>query len=325
MFLMKTLKTKAIPATRWFGCAENTLRDNSAIGHYLYYDGRLMECTEFGQEKAICLGSGIYFSIEPNDLPLAKMSSEEVKEYAKMHNLEIPCFGELLELAKNWKKVNTSLGKIRPMEALLSQNVLNEMWFAEELEKDVISQDEESENVRTECKRLIIIKHDKKTQYPKAENFCGYDVWVYGRQAYILDKKEYILTKPVLLGTSAGTSLMLFVGAWYSYLFTYYRGKWTFWGASAATDFEFYENNLFSYCCGLFQFYGGKLNKLYTLRFDENNPYNGCEQAFEKVTIDEDNKLNVTVFEEIWCGEQRQRSSIEMFFILDEKGFYKFK
>lgn len=119
-------------------------------GHYLLKNGRHSASTVYDQEEGIFVNANLYIKL---DMPKEPFTYEQAMVYLKAYEAQVPEYFALRQIAKAVPEINKALNAIGMKDFLLPENVLEECWCKESLDKAF----QNSEDGNIEEKRVLLI------------------------------------------------------------------------------------------------------------------------------------------------------------------------
>lgn len=141
---MKTNKIQMLEHMNWLGITadEDYDRIRSLVpraGFYLFYDGRIVDYTEYGQEKGIFIDHEKHINV--GKFSSLSMTKEQILRFCEEHQVRVPYLADLLPLQRVYqgekvlKYINHALRLIRPHETTLPEDIFGQFWYQEMLDE----------------------------------------------------------------------------------------------------------------------------------------------------------------------------------------------
>jgi len=132
-----------------FQTYQNYKKNYPQPGYYLLKNGKSSQSTVYDQEAGIFVNANLYIKL---DMPKVSLTAEQAMVYLKAYEAQLPEYFALRQIAKVVPEINKALAAVGMKDFLLGENVLEECWCQESLDKAY----QEGE-INTEKKRVLLV------------------------------------------------------------------------------------------------------------------------------------------------------------------------
>lgn len=119
-------------------------------GHYLLKNGTHSASTVYDQEAGIFANANLYIKL---DMPKSLFTVEQARVYLKAYEAQVPEYFALRQIAKVVPEINKALTAVGMKDFWLPENVLEECWCKESLDKAF----QNDEDGNAEEKRVLLV------------------------------------------------------------------------------------------------------------------------------------------------------------------------